>query len=192
MYTIDNTYKYSLEEKKSTFLAYLTPFENFEELLQELKEQHPKARHFVRASRTLNEFEQIVESFSDDGEPKGTSGVPTLKVLQGFDLIEVGVIVVRYFGGTLLGTGGLARAYSDVVNFAVEDANLFQYTKKSKKSLHVKYSDLGKFEHRAKKFGIDIEKEEFIEDGVFISCEASKERLEKFLDSSVLLYNLIS
>jgi len=69
-----------------------------------LRESHPKARHIVYAYRELNEFEQIVENSSDDGEPKGSSGVPVLNVLRGEDFINVAILVVRYFGGIKLGT----------------------------------------------------------------------------------------
>ena len=119
MNTINKISAYTLEEKKSKFHSFLVPYSQFEEKLEELKKSHPKARHFVTAFRYLNEYGQIVEGSSDDGEPKGTSGKPTLKVLQGHNLVNVAIITVRYFGGTLLGTGGLVRAYSDVANLAV-------------------------------------------------------------------------
>ncbi|MCV6607908.1 MAG: YigZ family protein, partial [Campylobacterales bacterium] len=103
MNTLEKTFVYDFEEKKSHFIAHITPISNFKPLLEKLKEEHPKARHFVTASRYLNTQQQIVESSSDDGEPKGTSGKPTLKVLQGNDLINIGVVTVRYFGGIKLG-----------------------------------------------------------------------------------------
>ena len=84
--------------------------------------KHPKARHHVYAYRYLNEYEQIVENSSDDGEPKGTSGKPSLHVLAGHELINTAVIIVRYFGGIKLGTGGLVRAYSDAVNSVINNA----------------------------------------------------------------------
>jgi len=77
-----------------------------------LKIEHPKARHIVYAYRELNEFNQIIENSSDDGEPKGSSGVPVLNVLRGEEFINVAILVVRYFGGIKLGIGGLVRAYT--------------------------------------------------------------------------------
>ncbi|MDE5591355.1 MAG: YigZ family protein, partial [Helicobacter sp.] len=106
------TIQESLEVKGSRFIAFLIPVEIFDDFLAKIRIHHPKAVHFVNASRALNLEGQIVESFSDDGEPKGTSGMPTLKVLRGYDLIECGLVNVRYFGGTLLGSGGLVRAYT--------------------------------------------------------------------------------
>ena len=88
----------TLEEKKSKFLAFLVPYKDFDKTMQRLRQEHPKAVHFVYAYRYLNEFEQIVENSSDDGEPRGTSGKPTLAVLSGAGIINSAAIIVRYFG----------------------------------------------------------------------------------------------
>jgi len=119
----------TLMVKQSKFIAHILPFYMYNTLLERLKAEHPKARHFVTAFRHLNTFEQIVEGSSDDGEPRGTSGRPTLSVLQGHDLINTAMITVRYFGGTKLGTGGLVRAYSDAANAVIDAATLHEYKK---------------------------------------------------------------
>ena len=111
----------TLEVKQSKFIAHLVPYDKYLTTLTYLKNKHPKARHFVTAYRYLNEYEQIVEHSSDDGEPKGTSGKPSLMVLQGQELINSAVITVRYFGGTKLGTGGLVRAYSNSANLVAKE-----------------------------------------------------------------------
>ena len=108
------------EEKKSRFLAYVVPFTNFESRLDELRNEHPKANHHVTAFRMIHDTNQVEEGAKDDGEPSGTSGMPILKLLIGRNLIDVGAIVVRYFGGTKLGTCGLARAYPGAVKEALE------------------------------------------------------------------------
>ena len=82
----------TLEEKKSKFLAFLVPYKDFDKTMQRLRSEHPKAVHFVYAYRYLNEFEQIVENSSDDGEPRGTSGKPTLAVLSGAGIINIIII----------------------------------------------------------------------------------------------------
>ena len=87
----------TLEIKKSKFIVSLFPYADFNQVMERLKHEHPKARHHVYAYRFLNEFEQIVENSSDDGEPKGTSGRPSLTVLAGHELINSAVIIVRYF-----------------------------------------------------------------------------------------------
>lgn len=122
MKTLNRPVVAEYEKDGSKFLAHLAPANCADNLLSELQEKHKKAVHFVRATRTINEFSQIVESSSDDGEPKGSSGVPVLNVLRGKELVECVCIVVRYFGGKLLGVGGLVRAYSNATLLAVENA----------------------------------------------------------------------
>ena len=139
MNTTNKISAYTLEEKKSKFHSFLVPYSQFEEKLEELKKSHPKARHFVTAFRYLNEYGQIVEGSSDDGEPKGSSGKPSLKVLQGHNLINVAVIVVRFFGGTLLGVGGLVRAYGDSVNLAIANAEIELYEDLLEEFIEVDY-----------------------------------------------------
>lgn len=124
---------FEIEQKRSRFIAHLTPMNNECELkvLQaELRQAHPKASHVCYGFRLMNNSRQIHEGFSDDGEPSGTSGPPILKVLQHKNLINCGVLVVRYFGGTKLGTGGLQRAYSqstsDVIG-RISDAGFIEW-----------------------------------------------------------------
>ena len=173
----EHTY-YTFEEKKSKFIAHLFSYSHFKRIMEELKKEHPKARHFVYAYRYLNEFDQIVENSSDDGEPKGTSGKPSLAVLAGKGLINIGVIVVRYFGGTRLGTGGLVRAYSDSVNLAIENSNLYPYIKLFVKILIVDYGDLSKIEYQISSYEITIIDKKFTTD-VTLILEASNEEFAK-------------
>ncbi len=114
------------EEKNSRFLCEILPYEKFETRLEELRILHPKANHHVTAIRYLDDG-QLFERGRDDGEPSGTSGIPSLRALQGAELVNVGAIVTRYFGGTKLGTGGLARAYAASVNAAIQQADLITY-----------------------------------------------------------------
>ncbi|MEA3314920.1 MAG: YigZ family protein [Campylobacterota bacterium] len=167
----------TLEVKKSKFITHLAPYNQFDSLMARLKQEYPKARHFVYAYRYLNEFEQIVENSSDDGEPKGTSGRPSLAVLQGKELVNTSVIIVRYFGGIKLGTGGLVKSYSDAVNLVLENSNIIEYEKLIKKSLKVDYSSLSKIEYIINKYNINIIKKEFNED-VNLILEASLEKFE--------------
>ena len=165
MNTIEKLSAATIEIKKSKFHSFLVPYEQFEDKLNELKSLHPKARHFVTAYRYLNEFNQIVEGSSDDGEPKGTSGKPTLKVLQGYDLVNVGVITIRYFGGTLLGTGGLVRAYSQAVSEAVLRNNIIPFEKLIEDEINVDYELSSKLEYLLKKHNIKVLDRSFL-DGI--------------------------
>ena len=146
----------TLEIKKSKFITHICPYNEFKSMMDRLKLEHPKGRHFVYAYRYLNEFDQIVENSSDDGEPKGTSGKPTLNVLAGNELINTAVIIVRYFGGIRLGTGGLVKAYSDAVNLVLEETPILQYAKLTKKSLSITYSQLSQIEYIISSFEIKI------------------------------------
>ena len=122
--TITREYEGFLEDRKSRFLAFLVPIEQFEIRLEELRKEHRKANHIVTAHRRLLDDDRIEESGKDDGEPAGTSGMPTLRVLQGADLINCAVLIVRYFGGTKLGGGGLARAYSGAAQDAIAECRI--------------------------------------------------------------------
>jgi len=167
----------TIEIKKSKFIASLVPYENFDEIMKKLKLEHPKARHHVYAYRYLNEFDQIVENCSDDGEPRGTSGRPSLKVLEGQTLINSAVIIVRYFGGVKLGTGGLVRAYSDAVNEVISKASLHVYLKLEFKKLSFSYNQLSQIEYFINKLNIHISKKLF-ESNVVLDLEASCEQFE--------------
>jgi len=188
MKTIEKMYTNTLEVKQSKFIAYLVPFSDFKRELDLLKSEHPKARHFVTASRYINTFDQIVESSSDDGEPKGTSGKPTLAVMQGNDLINCAIITVRYFGGTKLGTGGLVRAYSDATNDVIERAHLVEYEKREYFYIKFNYSDMSRVEYEIEKLHIHIIAKDFSTD-VSFTLECKKEdyqALESLLDRILL------
>ena len=182
MRTLKQHFTKTLEVKQSKFIAHFMPYDLFETTLKDLKTTHPKARHFVTAFRYLNTYEQIVEGSSDDGEPKGTSGKPTLSVLQGHDIINAAVIVVRYFGGTKLGTGGLVRAYSDATNFVLDTAQTLPYEKLEPLSFSVKYSDLGFVEYVLEQKKITQIQKRFDAASVYVEIYAAAEALVVFQD----------
>jgi len=169
------------EVKQSKFIAHLMPYSLYEKTLQKLKAEHLKARHFVTAFRYLNEYEQIVEHSSDDGEPKGTSGKPSLMVLQGQEIINVAVIIVRYFGGTKLGTGGLVRAYSDAVNLVLNTVEFCEYKKEIEKEIQISYSDVRFVDYNCEEFSIKIIDKQF-EAQVTYKLQAPETDMQKFLE----------
>lgn len=180
MVTVDSIFTDTIEIKQSKFLAYLMPMAFYEQEMKSLREKHPKAVHFVSAYRTLNEFDQIVEYSGDDGEPKGTSGKPTLSVLQGHECINTAIITVRYFGGTKLGPGGLVRAYAEAANAAVTLAHLREYEKLFQHQVQCAYSILSKLEYEAAQQSISILHKEFIVNGAVVKLEGTRERLYAF------------
>jgi uncharacterized YigZ family protein len=182
MKTISAIFTDTIEIKGSKFIAFLIPIASFESEMNQLRELHPKAVHFVSASRAVNEYDQIVESSSDDGEPKGTSGKPTLTVLEGHDLINVALITVRYFGGTKLGPGGLVRAYAQAANAAYAQAQILPYKKLLRESFFCDYSSVSKVEYAMENNNVGCYHKEFGLNGIEFGVEGTKEHLQQLYD----------
>lgn len=180
MVTINSIFNDTIEIKQSKFIAYLMPMTLYEDEMKRLREEHPKAVHFVSAFRKLNEFDQIVEYSGDDGEPKGTSGKPTLAVLQGHALINAAIITVRYFGGTKLGPGGLVRAYAEAANAAYAQAVLHPYEKLLVQKISCEYSHVSIVEYESAQCNIQIIAKNFDERGATFDIEGTRENLERF------------
>lgn len=184
----------SFEVKGSKFLCFFEPLsinDNVRTRQEELRAEHFKCVHVVYASRVLNEFGQIVENQSDDGEPKGSSGAPALNVLRGANIVNAVCYVVRYFGGTLLGVGGLVRAYSNAVNLGISKAYeldlLIDYVKKESFFLDLEYSQVNKISYILDKLEIKYNKEFGINVRFILELsESEKENLEKELSESML------
>jgi uncharacterized YigZ family protein len=186
---VEDEFSSTLEIKKSKFITHICSYQDFNSMMKKLKENHPKARHFVYAYRYLNEFDQIVENSSDDGEPKGTSGKPSLSVLRGANIINSAVIIVRYFGGIRLGTGGLVRAYGDAVNLVLDNSTLLEYKKLDDKKLQLPYDLLGQIEYLLEQNNILIKHKEFTSD-VLLSLSATAEEFDNLSTKLPLSINL--
>jgi uncharacterized YigZ family protein len=180
MKTVEKAFEHTYEIKKSKFIAHLVPISQFDGLQERLRQEHPKSRHVVYALRYLNEFEQIVENSSDDGEPKGSSAPPALNVLRGEEMINVAVLIVRYFGGIKLGIGGLVRAYGTAVKEVIANSNIVIYEKMLTYTFHSTYSQVQRVEYLLKKFEIVATERNFLADGVDWKIEATEEKLNQF------------
>ena len=122
-YTVSEAAEASFIEKRSEFIGYIAPVKTDEEavnFINTIKAKHRKAKHNVYAYILRKDN---ISRYSDDGEPQGTAGVPDLDVLQKRGLTDVCVVVTRYFGGILLGGGGLVRAYSHAASLACDAAH---------------------------------------------------------------------
>lgn len=177
MFTVTKPASVSIEIKKSQFIAHLFPADQFDTYMAKLREEHPKGRHFVWAIRTLNEHGQVVENCSDDGEPKNTSGKPTLKVLQGHDLIETGLITVRYFGGVKLGTGGLVRAYNDAGQEAVAIAELIDTDSLNTLTVEIPYDMTRQTDYHIDRLELTVLSRDFSADRVTIKLQGESAKL---------------
>ena len=135
-------------EKKSRFIATVQPVSEEKQALQfieDMKKKYWDARHNCFAY-VIGERHELAR-FSDDGEPGGTAGKPMLDVLLGEDIHNVAVVVTRYFGGTLLGTGGLVRAYSGAVKAGLAQSVIINRTAGVKLSVGTDYTGLGKIQY---------------------------------------------
>ena len=128
--TIKDSTLHKITRKKSRFIALLSPAESQDDVQRQLhdaRKSYHDATHHCSAFRLLID-DTIAEASSDDGEPSGSAGLPMLQQLEGKDLYNVLAIVIRYYGGTKLGVGGLVRAYSDAVSEALEQATVVTRT----------------------------------------------------------------
>ena len=135
-------------EKKSRFIANVKPIKSEEDAIsfvEEIKKKYYDARHNCYAYQ-LGDRNQI-QRYSDDGEPSGTAGMPILDVLRGRDIKDTIVVVTRYFGGTLLGTGGLVRAYSSATKVGIEKAGLIERIAHIRQKFTVDYTLSGKVQY---------------------------------------------
>ncbi|MBQ5952114.1 MAG: YigZ family protein [Lachnospiraceae bacterium] len=133
------------EEKKSRFLGLLCPVSSEEEMqavLAQVRKEHWEARHHCYACRLQRET--VWEKASDDGEPAGTGGRPILDVIAGAGLTDVLCVVTRYFGGTLLGTGGLTRAYAAGAREALAGAQIVRRIPCIRARIETDYGDVGR------------------------------------------------
>lgn len=144
-------------EKKSRFIATVQPVHSEEEALafiERLKKQYWNATHNCFAYVIGERFQ--TQRCSDDGEPQGTAGKPMLDVLLGEEIHDVVVVVTRYFGGTLLGTGGLVRAYSKAVQEGLAASKIITKMYGCKLEINTDYTGLGKIQYILGQRGVTI------------------------------------
>jgi uncharacterized YigZ family protein len=186
MYTVTFPIIYTTEVNRSKFITHLVPISEYDGLQSKLKAQHPKANHVVYALRHLNEFDQIVENSSDDGEPKGCAGLPALNVLRGEELINCAVLIVRYFGGIKLGTGGMARAYALAVKNVLKESRVVPYEKEITYIFSTKYNEVDKTLYRLKQLDLMHYERDFGVDKVVWKLTGSEAKIEEFKEEKGL------
>ena len=146
-FTISANAKDSFIEKRSEFIGYIAPVKTNDEavaFINSIKAEHRKAKHNVYAYILR---EDNISRYSDDGEPQGTAGVPVLDVLKKRGLTDVCVVVTRYFGGILLGGGGLVRAYSHAASLACDAAHIMNMCKCHRLKITADYGMYGKISY---------------------------------------------
>ena len=181
--TITKNSTYELVEKKSKFIAnliYIETKEEAENIIKEYKKKYFDARHNCYSYRVLQENE-VYERSSDDGEPSGTAGAPMLNLLQKYNLCNVIIIVTRYFGGILLGTGGLVRAYSGASLGAIENAKKATLEQGTEYQIEIDYSNYQALQYYCNKNCINIKNREYNE-SIICYLQMSNSFKDRFLE----------
>ena len=191
--TIDQNIEAEIVEKKSKFIAnvfYVESVEEAEEYIRKIKKEHKLARHNCYAFSIFSR-EGITDRFSDDGEPSGTAGAPMLNIISTKKITNILVVVTRYFGGILLGTGGLVRAYTGAFQEALDKVNIIEKELGKFVRFIVSYQDLEKFKYYLKQNDIDIVNSNFTEN-VEIEVDITEKKLEELeLRLNDLNFNII-
>ena len=177
----ENSYS-EFTEKKSKFIGnlfYVESVEEAEDIIKKVRKKYFDAKHNCIAYRIL-EKGQIVERFSDDGEPQGTAGSPMLNILQKNGLLNVLIVVTRYFGGILLGTGGLVKAYQKSLMLAIENSIKVKKCIGEILEVVLEYSDFENFKYYCKNSKINIVKTDYKEN-VVCKIELEEDKKQKLL-----------
>ena len=180
--TIKENTSAEIVEKKSKFIAnlfYVQSQEEAEEKIKEIKKKYHDARHNCYAYVVMTK-DGIINKMSDDGEPSGTAGSPMLNILLKKELVNVLVIVTRYFGGILLGTGGLVRAYSDATVQVVEKAELVIEKLGYEVELIVNYQEFEKIQYYCEKNDIAVVNVDYSEK-IKCNIEVAEEEKDKII-----------
>ena len=151
--------------KKSRFIGVINPCASEREALlhlNNLHQQHPNASHIVYAYR-IQSPDGLICRFHDAGEPSGTAGKPIFQHLEGKQLINLLVAVIRYFGGVKLGAGGLTRAYSGIAKQVIDSAEIIEHVETVTLQLTLDYNQLQMLEYQLKKLDGQIIKQDFAE-----------------------------
>lgn len=163
-YTVKNKAESELSIKKSRFISNVAPVESTdqaEDFILSIKEKYREATHNVYAY--LIGHQGLIQKASDDGEPSGTAGRPILEVIKNKNLQNVVIVVTRYFGGKLLGTGGLIRAYGQSAVQGIEAANEVEKILHTRLSVSVEYTQYGVLQRRIEELELPLENVDYTE-----------------------------
>lgn len=170
-FSINEDATYQIVIKKSKFIAnvfYVESEEEAENKIKQIKKKYYDAKHNCFAfSIIVQENKNKYKKCSDDGEPSGTAGLPILNIIEKRKLSNIVVIVTRYFGGILLGTGGLTRAYSDATIGALENAKIVKIESGKELSVEINYNQNKNFMLFCKKNDINILEEKYQENIIY-------------------------
>ena len=179
------------KDRGSKFIAYATPLSmetDFSVFIEKIKKEHPKARHHCFAWRLGLDGNRY--RANDDGEPSGTAGRPILGQIDSFGLTNVGVVVVRYFGGTLLGTSGLIAAYRESTAEALRQATVEERTVEDFFEIRFSYDIMSDVMNAFKRLSINMLSQEFDETGRVTFAIRQTEVNQKLLELKALILKM--
>ena len=162
--TLEREASASFIEKKSEFIGYACPCKTEQEALDfiaKIRKKHADAKHNVYAYQIK---ENNIARFTDDGEPQGTAGMPVLDIIKKTGFTDACIVVTRYFGGILLGTGGLVRAYSHAAKLAAEAAHIITYERFITCEIICDYTDYDKLRASYQGVGLIVDGVDFAAD----------------------------
>ena len=166
--TVAREAEITLIERKSKFIARIKPVQTREEaeaFIEAVRKEHWNATHNVPAY--IIGMNQEVQKYSDDNEPSGTAGLPVLEVLKAHEVVNCAVVVTRYFGGILLGRGGLVRAYGGAAREALKAAGIVRMVPALEVGFSVDYTHLGRVLNDRQTQGVFLQDTEYLEKVTF-------------------------
>lgn len=184
--SIEKEAEAEIVEKKSRFISQIFAVnskEEAEQVLANVKKKYYDAKHNCYAYIVDN-----IEKCSDDGEPSGTAGAPMLDLLKNNGLNNIIVVVTRYFGGTLLGTGGLVRAYTESAKKALENAKMIEKEYGIRYLLEISYGNIKEIQYICKQLEINIIDSEYGEN-VILTLESNEEKKKELENSGIEIKN---
>lgn len=174
--TVRHEVEVQFEEKKSTFIGHIKRVESEEEakeFVEKVKSEHKDATHNVPAY--IVGENRMIQRYSDNGEPQGTAGIPVLEVIKKNGITDTAIVVTRYFGGILLGAGGLVRAYSRSAADAVKASGIVLKVKGVSLTITINYDLLGKVQYLFSSKNWYIENIEYTDEvKILFNCEVDK------------------
>jgi uncharacterized YigZ family protein len=189
--TIETNAFGEFKDKGSKFLAYAGPLSidaDFSLFLEKIKKEHTKARHHCFAWRLG--LDQNRYRANDDGEPSGTAGRPILGQIDSFGLTNVGVVVVRYFGGTLLGTSGLIAAYKEATMLALKEAIIIEKIIDNTYEIKFGYDKMPDVMNAVKRLNINVLQQKFEESGSLIVAIRQSESERRLLEMKAAILKI--
>ncbi len=191
--TIDIKSEYLLKEKQSKFYGYAFPVSNTEKIkfyIQSLQKKHNSARHFCYAYQIG--IEDTVFRVNDDGEPHNSAGMPIYGQIQSFNITDILIVVVRYFGGTKLGVGGLISAYKECAKATLEENKIITKEITIPIQLKFNYSQMNNVMRIVKEYSLEVLNQEMLTNCVFdilttkTNNEAVCYQLDQYSDIDVI------